>query len=231
MNKYTIFKIVFTWVAIITFCLTGEMAARADINYSSSNNTAANNSEAIANRTNKSLKTKTLEAGATLLQDTTPVKQLTTYLDGFHSYKSEADRPKETQHQMRVSHYCKNLNEDLIQCAIYDGNMKNAHLIGIEYVVSDRVYRTLPDQEKPYWHSHVGEVDGGVVMAPGIPEPAHKALMDKMRTTHGKTWHTWDPQKTELPFGEPSLMWAIEPDQINSGTKNKMEERKKSINF
>lgn len=192
---------------------------------------AADQGPAKHSEPGKSAGTKTLEAGARLLQDTTPVKQLEMYLDGYHNLKSQAGLPGEQQHQMRVSHYCQQVNEDFVQCAIFDGNTPNAHLIGIEHIVSDKVYKSLPESEKNYWHPHDGEVDSGMLIAPGIPGPAHKRLMDKVRTTHGKTWHVWDTHKDPLPFGEPQLMWAIAPKQINAETRRSMEARKKAIKF
>lgn len=29
-----------------------------------------------------------------------------------------------------------------------------ARLIGLEYIISERLFRELPEQEKKYWHSH-----------------------------------------------------------------------------
>lgn len=174
----------------------------------------------------KTAKTKVLEAGARVLQDRTPVDQLQMYLDGFHNYKRDAAKPKEQQHQMRAHHYCVKLNEDFTQCVVYDGNGKDAHIMGIEYIVSGKKYNTLPAKEKTYWHPHNGEVDSGMLRAPGIPDPAHATLMADVRTTWGKTWHTWDTDMSEFPSGEPALMWSIKPDQINSQTKRQMDERK-----
>jgi len=165
------------------------------------------------------------------VQDLTPAKQLALYLDGYHNYKDQADLPPERQHQMRVTHYCQQLNGDVIQCVVYDGNTKGAHLIGIEHIISDKLYQGLPAREKAYWHPHDGEVDSGMLLAPGLSAPAHKALMDFARSTHGKTWHVWDTHKDALPYGEPQLMWAIRPDQINAETRKSMEERKKNPTF
>lgn len=186
---------------------------------------------AMHNEADKSAKTKLLEVGARLLQDTTPVNQLQMYLDGFHNYKSEVNLPAEQQHQMRVAHYCQQLNEEFVQCAIYDGNTESAHLIGVEHIISDRIYQALPTDEKAYWHPHDSEADTGNLIAPGVPQPAHQALMDKVRTTHGKTWHVWQPDQDSLPFGEAKLMWAISPDQVNSGTKIQIQARAKSVKF
>ncbi|MBC7541361.1 MAG: DUF1264 domain-containing protein [Candidatus Sericytochromatia bacterium] len=164
-------------------------------------------------------------------QDLTPVAQLQLYVDGYHNYKSQAALPGDQQHQMRVAHYCQQVNADVIQCAVYDGNGKGAHLIGIEYIVSDPVYRKLPATEKDSWHPHDGEVDTAMLIAPGIPDPAHKALMAKIRSTHGKTWHVWDTHKDALPVGSPSLMWAITPEQMNAETKRSMAARQKNVQF
>ena len=38
--------------------------------------------------------------------------------------------------QMEAHHYCANVNEDVIQCVIYDGNVAGAKLMGVEYIVS-----------------------------------------------------------------------------------------------
>jgi hypothetical protein len=38
------------------------------------------------------------------------------------------------------------------QCAIYDGNGKDAKLMGVEHIVSDRLYRGLVGQEQHMWH-------------------------------------------------------------------------------
>lgn len=29
-----------------------------------------------------------------------------------------------------------------------------ARLIGIEYIITERLFRELPEEEKKYWHSH-----------------------------------------------------------------------------
>src|SRR5687768_13999525 len=78
----------------------------------------------------KSAKTATLEAGAAALQDKPPLDALNAYLDGFHFYSGNM------QAQMEAHHYCSVLNEELIQCVIYDGNVKNARIMGVEYIVS-----------------------------------------------------------------------------------------------
>ncbi len=90
---------------------------------------------------------------------------------------------------------------------IYDGNVSDAKLMGLEYIVSDTVFATLPPEEKALWHSHVHEVKSGQLVAPGVPAPAEHALMEKLVRTYGKTWHTWHTDRDkQLPLGEPHLM-------------------------
>jgi len=152
-------------------------------------------------------KTQVLEAGAALLQDKPPIAALDAYLDGFHFYNGNM------KGQMEAHHYCSNLNEELIQCVIYDGNKKDARLMGVEYIVSARLFATLPESEKSMWHTHVHEVKSGQLIAPGIPEMAEHELMEKLVGTYGKTFHTWhtDMQR-ELPVGVPQIMMGFTGD-------------------
>jgi hypothetical protein len=155
----------------------------------------------------KSAKTNTLEAGAAMMQGKEPLSALNVYMDGFHFYNGNM------KGQMEAHHYCSLLNEDLNQCVIFDGNGKDAKIMGVEYIVSKKMFETLPADEKKLWHSHVYEVKSGMLVAPGIPEVAEHEFMEKMIGTYGKTWHTWhtDQQRT-LPTGHPLLMMGFTED-------------------
>jgi len=110
-------------------------------------------------------------------------------------------------------HYCAILNEEVIQCVIYDGNRKDAKLMGVEYIISEAQFNTLPAPEQALWHSHVHEVKSGQLVAPGIPEVAEHALMEKLVHTYGKTWHTWHTDLDKrLPLGVPQLMMGFTAD-------------------
>ena len=155
----------------------------------------------------KSATTRVLEAGASVLQTEPPIGAINAYLDGFHFYNGHM------KGQMEAHHYCAILNEDVIQCVIYDGNTKDAKIMGVEYIVSEKLFAGLPADEKALWHSHVHEVKSGQLIAPNIPEVAEHALMEKLVHTYGKTWHTWhtDLDKT-LPLGVPQLMMGFTAD-------------------
>jgi hypothetical protein len=152
-------------------------------------------------------KTEVLEAGADLLQSKAPLRQLDAYLDGFHFYSGNM------QGQMEAHHYCGHLNEEVIQCVIFDGNGGDAKIMGVEYIVSREQFVKLPEEEKRLWHSHVHEVKSGQLIAPGIPEAAEHELMEKLVGTYGKTWHTWHTDRQDtLPLGTPMLMMGFTAD-------------------
>jgi hypothetical protein len=155
----------------------------------------------------KSATTEILETGAATLQPKPPIAALNAYLDGFHFYNGHP------QAQMEAHHYCSILNEDVIQCVIFDGNTKTAKIMGVEYIVDERLFAALPDSEKALWHSHGYEVASGQLVAPGIPAPAEHALMERLAHTYGKTWHTWHTdQDKRLPLGVPQLMMGFTAD-------------------
>lgn len=154
----------------------------------------------------KHLDTRILEAGAAILQDKSPLRAMNLYLDGFHFYSDDMGG------QMEAHHYCTRVDEDLTQCVIFDGNTRDARLIGIEYIISERLFRTLPEDEKRLWHSHHYEVKSGTLVAPQLPLSAEHRLMQKIITTYGKTWHTWDTRRDALPLGIPRLMMGFTAD-------------------
>jgi hypothetical protein len=175
----------------------------------------------------KTAKTQMLEVGAAMLQANSPLKSLDIYLDGFHATKEEPS------HQTEAHHYCHQVNEDFAQCALFDGNTRQANLIGIEYIVSETLFETLPEQEKKYWHPHNYEILSGLLIAPGIPKIAEKELMKGKMNSYGKTWHVWNSAPfgkngDKIPFGEPSLEWSFNHD--GESLPGLIEQRDKRLN-
>jgi len=159
----------------------------------------------------KSITTRTLEAGAKALQRNSPLGPMDIYLVGFHPMKDHPDR------QMIAHHHCRQVNEDFAQCVLFDSNARTANLTGIEYIVSERIFETLPAAERAFWHPHNAEILSGQLVAPGIPEVAEKALMKSKMNSYGKTWHVWNTGTSgqggdALPFGAPMLAWSFNRD-------------------
>lgn len=83
-------------------------------------------------------------------------------------------------------------------------------MTGIEYIISERLFATLPSEERGYWHPHNGEILSGQLVAPSLPQSAEEALMRQKMNSYGKTWHTWDTAGgARLPLGPPSLAWSF----------------------
>ncbi|HRO61288.1 MAG TPA: OBAP family protein [Burkholderiaceae bacterium] len=159
----------------------------------------------------KSLKTRALEMGAKLLQGNAPPARMDIYLVGFHPMKDHPDQ------QMEAHHYCQQVNQDFAQCVLFDGNGSDAKLTGIEYIISEKLFDSLPEDERDYWHPHNGEILSGQLVAPGIPGPAEHALMKDKMNSYGKTWHVWHTGAmgepgAALPLGPPMLAWSFNRD-------------------
>lgn len=153
----------------------------------------------------KTAGTRLLEAGAKLLQHDSPLAPMDIHLVGFHPLKDEP------QHQMEAHHFCRQVNEDFAQCVLFDGHGTEARLNGIEYIVSDKLFATLPVEERRYWHPHNGEILSGQLVAPGLPAVAEVALMRKKVNSYGKTWHVWHDGDA-LPYGPAQLAWSFSRD-------------------
>ena len=152
-------------------------------------------------------RTDTLKAGAAAIQTNAPLNGMDVYVVGFHPIKEHPE------HQMEAHHFCRQVNEDFAQCALFDGNTREANLNGIEYIISEKVFATLPAAEKPYWHPHNDEILSGELVAPGLPDVAEKDLMRQKMNSYGKTWHVWNTtQGDKLPLGPPMLAWSFNRD-------------------
>jgi len=121
---------------------------------------------------------------------------------GVHLRK---DRPADS----RVAyHFCKAVNDDVCQCILYDGLGPDARLIGIEYLVTDEIYRRMPPEEQAYWHDHKYEVDSGLLRSLTQSGAEEAATLAKVRTLWGKVYHTWVVGQV-YPQGPARLFWSV----------------------
>jgi hypothetical protein len=56
--------------------------------------------------------------------------------------------------QVESHHFCSHPSEEVRQCCLFDSDKKGGRLIGVEYIISERLFKELPEEEKKYWHSH-----------------------------------------------------------------------------
>lgn len=155
--------------------------------------------------------TRTLETGGNLLQTTAPVDRISVYLNGFHPAKDDPSV------QMESHHFCDQVNEDFMQCVLYDGNTAEARLHGLEFIISETLYETLPDGERQYWHPHNYEILSGTLRMPGLPDVAEQATLRRKVNSYGKTWHVWmsgvhGREADRLPLGPAHLAWSFNRD-------------------
>ncbi|RKK97663.1 hypothetical protein BFJ70_g1679 [Fusarium oxysporum] len=190
-----------------------------------------------------SVKNEVLTAGAAVTQEFRPVKHICAHLNAFHAYADDPSRFVET------NHYCAHLStsltitpiqsltpadEDVRQCLLYDSDEPNARLIGIEYMVTPKLYETLDKEERKLWHSHVYEVKSGMLIMPNraVPESAWQVAenyeMDQVVQLYGKVYHLWQTDRGDtLPLGEPKLMTSFTADGQFDFEKNVGERDRK----
>jgi hypothetical protein len=135
-----------------------------------------------------------------------PLERVHLYLCAFHTAK------KDPTFQLEAQHYCAPVRDGVHQCVITDTTGENARILGVEYIVTDAIYRNLPSAEKRFWHPHAYEVTSGHLIAPTLADGPHLELMKGLVSTWGKAWHTWPDPKAELPLGDPLLMWSVNGD-------------------
>src|SRR5207253_9066682 len=83
-------------------------------------------------------KTKSAAASANF----PPVGDIHAHVCGIHFYSGNMSR------QIIAEHYCAHLSDEVLQCIIYDSNKSGARLIGVEYIVSAKIFDALPPEEK-----------------------------------------------------------------------------------
>lgn len=156
------------------------------------------------------VKQQMLDKGAQISQSLKPIKQIKQHVCSFASYSHDMTR------QIETHHYVTRLNQDFLQSAVYDSGDSNARLIGVEYIVSDRIFEALPPEEQKLWHSHVHEITSGLWVNPGVPEMIQRSDLQDLIPTYGKFWCSWQVDRGDrLPLGAPALMMS--PQELKLG--------------
>ncbi len=169
-------------------------------------------------------KKKVVDAGAELWKSESPLRAIHAHVCGFHFNSSDKSR------QLVAHHFCSHLTEEVLQCVIYDSDKKNARLIGIEYIIAEKLFAKLPEDEKKLWHSHNFEVKSGQLTSPGLSDSSEKELMKSLASTYGKTWQTWQVDRGDrLPLGIPQLMMGFTAD--GQANQQMIDDRDKHYGF
>nr|GMD08303.1 oil body-associated protein 2C [Ipomoea batatas] len=151
-----------------------------------------------------------VDKGAQMLQSLTPIKEMSQHACTFAIYSHDMSR------QIETHHFITRINQDFLQCAVYDSDESHGRLIGVEYIISDKLYEGLPEDEQKLWHSHAYEIKSGLWVNPRIPEMLGRSELENLAKTYGKFWCTWQTDRGDkLPIGLPSLMMS--PQAVNPG--------------
>jgi hypothetical protein len=169
----------------------------------------------------ESLKSRAGEDMASMMQSFTPLKQFDTHLSAIKCYSSNQRR------QLPVHEYVMHVNDDVMQALIMDSDRSDAKLIGVEYIISDKLYRQLPEEEKKLWSSKGYEAKSGAMVAPRMPMPMEHKLMQDLAPTWGKSVALWQVDKDRLPIGNPMFMASPTRDDVLN--KDLVYQRDKSL--
>ena len=100
---------------------------------------------------------------------------------------------------------------------IPDINYPVPPLTSLEYMITPRLFETLPPEEQKLWHTHVFEVKSGMLIMPkpaALPDAAWEVAenkeMEQVVHLYGKIYHLWQTDRGDkLPLGEPKLMTSF----------------------
>jgi len=151
------------------------------------------------------------ETVAAAIQSFHPVNAFKTHLNAIACY---ADDPNK---QLIVDKYMAHVNEDVMQTLIFDSDKSDAKLIGLEYTITQKLFNSLPEDEKKLWKSSAHAVLTGNVVAPRMPMVMEHKLMEDLTPTWCKSVATWQVDKFDLPIGHPTYLAApvsLKPDLV-----------------
>jgi len=134
-----------------------------------------------------------------------PVDEMTTFMVDLHFYNGDINS------QYIAFHYCGPTKDGLSQCTLFDGSSKDARFIGTEFVIEKKIFDSLPEEEKPLWHSHVYEVKSGLIAFPGMDADDEWKQLEWLVGTYGKVVDVWH-QGYDLPITPPMVVHALALD-------------------
>jgi Protein of unknown function (DUF1264) len=117
-----------------------------------------------------------------------------------------ANRPEQNLFNLIVHHHCKVYNDMTAMCLLFPTGMGDQDKpYGIEYVIPSKLYKTLPDEEKKYWHYHLTELPKVKATTPDMTAEEAAKVKPILDETYGKVVYFWqlgDP----LPIGQPKAI-------------------------
>ncbi|KAM7524926.1 hypothetical protein LguiA_014828 [Lonicera macranthoides] len=161
-----------------------------------------------------------VDKGAQMMQSLKPIQRMKLHACTFASYSHDMNR------QIEAHHFITRLNQDFLQSAVYDSDDSSGRLIGVEYIISDRLFEALPSEEQKLWHSHAHEIQSGLWVNPRMPEMMQKSELGELAKTYGKFWCTWQVDRGDrLPLGAPALMVSPQAEKMGKAKPELVHKR------
>lgn len=101
-------------------------------------------------------------------------------------------------------HWCKRVDAELTECQLYDSDLPNARLIGVEPIVPAQIFASFSSVEKTYWHWH--KKSKARIFLPGATPERVKFVNTHRGNSYGKTILIWDPDQSRRPIGLPRVV-------------------------
>ncbi len=102
-------------------------------------------------------------------------------------------------------HYCKTVAGGMIECLLFESDAEDAKLVGVETIVTPQIYNSFSETEKALWHYHKDELARVDARIPDLPPEEAATILKSLEETYGKLYILWDPGRSELPIGNPSI--------------------------
>lgn len=118
----------------------------------------------------------------------------------------DADKHFGDTHPNEIAHHwCKTISDDLTECQLYDGDGPHARLVGVETIVSAKMWKSFPSEEQAQWHYHKTELKKIHATLPGMSKAEAAKVVAAISPTYGKVYILWDPMTNKNPIGQPQV--------------------------
>ncbi len=75
---------------------------------------------------------------------------------------------------------------------LFEGCEAGSRLIGVEFVISERLFKTLPETERKHWHSLAYQVKSGLLAVPGVTRDTETGLCADLMSCYARATQTWN---------------------------------------
>lgn len=117
-----------------------------------------------------------------------------------------ANQSEQDLFNLIVHHHCKVYDDMTAACLLFPTGMNDQDKpYGIEYVIPTKLYNTLPEEEKKYWHYHPTELPKVKATTPDMTTDEAAKVKSTLDETYGKVIYFWQ-FGDELPIGEPTAI-------------------------